>query len=216
MSELFSVKGKNVLITGCPRSGTHYIATVLRKLGLDVGHECIRHDGVVDCRATFGWYDNYEFEHVFHQVRNPLVVISSLSVQGNLLGAFVPPKILEFIAKEKKIESYRNLTARQANMHLWLYSTEMAEEMAEWTYRIESISSAFVKICDILGIEYNDETIKIMKSVPPDLTTFVNFQGYGPISFDILQRSDEELAEKVKDRAISLGYKLTANKNGFF
>lgn len=40
---------RDILVTGCGRSGTLFFARTLRKLGLDVGHEEDGADGVVSC-----------------------------------------------------------------------------------------------------------------------------------------------------------------------
>ena len=63
-----------VLITGCGRSGTSYMSSLMRKTGLDMPHEVMGRDGMV------GWQqarDTSGFDIVLHQVRHPLRAISS-------------------------------------------------------------------------------------------------------------------------------------------
>lgn len=81
-----------LLVTGCAASGTTYISKLLRESGLEIGHENFLKDGIsswymaVDSEnkppygpSSKGLY----FKHVFHQVRNPLDVISSLYFNAN-------------------------------------------------------------------------------------------------------------------------------------
>src|SRR5271169_6495414 len=82
---------RNLLITGCARSGTGYISLFLQKCGMEIGHENTKNDGVaswimctnakhvpwgVDSRRRI------KFAHIFHQVRHPLKVISSCQTEG--------------------------------------------------------------------------------------------------------------------------------------
>src|SRR5262249_4242348 len=67
---------KLLLITGCARSGTTFIADVLWHCGLQVYHEAPGRDGIVswlmaarDVKTPYGpAYYNYRFKHIFHQV----------------------------------------------------------------------------------------------------------------------------------------------------
>ena len=81
-----AIENKKVLVTGCGRSGTGYMCTFLKASGLDVHHEYMGADGSVSWlmgatvdKAPWGpLAKGFHFEHVFHQVRNPLKVIQSL------------------------------------------------------------------------------------------------------------------------------------------
>lgn len=80
---------KNILGLGHPRSGTKYLAKFLINLGLDVGHETMRKDGIVSWMFAVNTYDtpfgdnsspmNYNFNHVIHVIRNPFDAIKSIS-----------------------------------------------------------------------------------------------------------------------------------------
>jgi len=86
-----------LLITGCPRSGTRYMQRVMFRIGLDLGHEKWRRDGAVcSMLAVDDWFypNQYVFrgqrrsslapDLVWHIVRHPLAVISSISGWGGL------------------------------------------------------------------------------------------------------------------------------------
>ena len=76
-----------ILVTGHPRSGTGYMAHLLQSLGLDVGHEYVRNNGVsswlfavqsdwVPMQNNLG-RNNYQFDKIILVVRDPLKVVAS-------------------------------------------------------------------------------------------------------------------------------------------
>lgn len=78
-----------ILITGCPRSGTRYLSNVFNRVGLDVGHECVRFNG---CSSGFyvGDFPTYPVGHkepvssinwfyVIHIIRDPQKAVPSLA-----------------------------------------------------------------------------------------------------------------------------------------
>jgi hypothetical protein len=80
---------KLVLITGCGRSGTTFMSSFLCASGLKIPHERPGRDGCVAwpmCVDSYRPWGNRssraKFQHVFHQVRNPLDVISSWFTNG--------------------------------------------------------------------------------------------------------------------------------------
>mgnify|MGYP003647797370 FL=1 len=64
-----------LLITGAPRSGTHFTARLLFNLGLDIRHETVDTNGTVSSVHTL---KPSGFTKVVHQIRDPLKSISSL------------------------------------------------------------------------------------------------------------------------------------------
>jgi len=77
------------VVTGCARSGTTYMASVLSGLGLRVGHEVIfgpRSSGFDGWQGQHGdsswlaapFLDQIDDALVFHQIRHPLKVVRSL------------------------------------------------------------------------------------------------------------------------------------------
>lgn len=134
---------KKLLIIGCGRSGTEFMATFLRASGLDVLHErpCSK-DGCVSWPMVVSHYspwgpleENPRYEHIFHQVRNPLHVITSWTVNLKQLKSdewrFVRAHIPE-------ISSSDPLLVHAAKY--WYYWNLKAEALAEWRYRIEDLN----------------------------------------------------------------------------
>ena len=113
-----------VLITGCARSGTLYIAKVLEALGLDVSREQLGAEHVVSWRDVGG-----QFDVVLQQVREPLATIGSCQTirkeSWDHACAYVP------------IDRQAPLLARCAEF--WYYWNLRCRGMAHWVYRIEDL-----------------------------------------------------------------------------
>ena len=133
------VQDKKLLITGCARSGTTYISKFLQNCGLDVPHEVTGEFGCIswmmaadDCFAPWGEGSlGYEFDLVFHQVRNPLKCISSVMInQPNLTWDYICKHVPEIDILEPII---------QRCAKYWYYWNLLAEKKADWTYRIEDL-----------------------------------------------------------------------------
>ena len=79
---------KKFLITGHPRSGTTYMATVMREAGFHIGHETIGMDGIASWMFAVDdyqeWKDpslnrkNFKFDHVIMCVRDPMKMLASV------------------------------------------------------------------------------------------------------------------------------------------
>jgi hypothetical protein len=182
---LTEIKSENVpqkrllLVTGCARSASGYISAVLQVCGLDVKHEAIGRDGcvswtmAVESRET-PWGPprdgSVEFEHVFHQVRHPLAVISSVwTTEGPRSWGFIPthvPKIRETDSIEVRCAKY------------WYYWNRTAGRLAEWTYRIEDLANVWPELCQRLGRKLDvrylavvSKTINARNTKPPSRVT---------------------------------------------
>ena len=72
-----------LLIIGCGRSGTNYLALVLEKAGYEIFHERIGKHGTVSWPMTvnsispWGPLSEDSFLNIFHQVKHPLAVLTS-------------------------------------------------------------------------------------------------------------------------------------------
>ena len=157
---------RKLLITGCGRSGTKYTSLVLRNLGLDIGHEQMGNDGVASWylavssnEVPFGDVaSNIAFEHVFHQIRHPLKVISSATTFA--------AESWDFICQRTSIDINEPLILRCAKY--WLYWNLEAEKCAEWHYRIEDFQDVFHDFCARLNIPADES---VLKTLSPDTNT---------------------------------------------
>ena len=142
-----------LLITGCGRSGTKYISSLLAGLGLDVPHEDLGKDGaaswpmVVDS-DTAPWgvgRRGLRFGVTLHQVRHPLRVIPSVTT--------FKQKSWDFIAQYIDCPPTDSPLLRGAKY--WCLWNEKAEHLAEWTYQLEQLPNHFDEFCRRIGIPAN-------------------------------------------------------------
>jgi hypothetical protein len=142
---------RNLLITGCARSGTGYISQVLTRAGLDIRHEQIGKDGtsawvMVAPSEKTPWgpgRKNIRFIHIFHQVRDPLKTISSVfSTEPPASWQYIMEYVPQILPEDSK-------TVKAAKY--WYYWNLKAAELAEWTYRIEDIREVWGEMQYRLG-----------------------------------------------------------------
>jgi hypothetical protein len=165
-----------LLITGCGRSGTTYIVKLLEKNGIILGHERIKKDGTGSWYAAVNGvinpflrpgekkgdfsgpfecqYHKCHFQHIFHQVRDPLSVISS--------WYYNRMKAWEFIyANVPQIKRHEPHLAKCAKY--WYYWNLKAEKIAEWRYRIEDINKIFEEMAQRLKRPLDRSTLKLIE-----------------------------------------------------
>lgn len=157
------VQRRKLLVTAVPRSGTKYTAKVLNAVGLRVGHEYVDEDGTVSylfasnapghaisispnerrVHVRCGRRRDYAFEHVWHQVRHPLAVLSSLRYvnvrwQDMLDGVGV---------------DVRGLGRTHRALLMWCEWNLLIEEQApSLRYRIEEIDTVWPAMLSALGL----------------------------------------------------------------
>lgn len=195
-------KEKTLLVVGCARSGTAYIAEVLKTSGINVGHERMDQDGVsswalaanppfkkrrVDPRK-------YHFAHTFHQVRHPLKTISSVYFEQDRHSWNY---IMDFVPEIKLQDSHLVKCAKY-----WYYWNLMAEKMAEWTYRVEDIDKVWDEFGTRIGkglspnaLEHTQKTVNKRESKKYDFTWE-----------DLSSELDPDLLENIKKLARRYGY----------
>lgn len=193
-----------LLITGTPRSGTHYTARLLQALGLEVGHETVGRDGAVSWKhITTGTFevnkkrrrrvqhiDSEGFTTVLHQVRHPLRTIASMQTLGEATWAYMA-KFTSMTGDEPVL--------RRA-MIAYLEWNRLIEKRAAWCFRIEHFEQVFPEFCRRLGL---------LEQPLPQLTVGARdsrTKRYSPVTWDDLARVDGDLAERVRRRAVVYGY----------
>ena len=223
---------KKLLVTGCGRSGTKYMSVLLRRLGVDVRNESMGRDGVaswcmaVDSRdSAWGLASaGFSFDHVFHQVRHPLAVISSAHSFRDVSW--------QFICAHAPISIVEPLTLRCAKY--WYYWNLAAERVADWRYRIEELPIIFEDYCERLGLEpnwgildglstevntrnrgrafhiYQEICVRLgLKEsafLREALSTDTDTRQSSVVSWDGLRALDPVLCEHIQERALAYGY----------
>jgi hypothetical protein len=135
-----------ILITGCCKSGTKYIAKVANLLGLAIGYERVGKDGIVSWKAaipsTARRLCNTPVA-ILHQVRHPLLTIQSCLT--------LPAEAWQYIYSYTSANiAY---SALENAMRFWLDWNLIVESEADWTYQIEDLPHNFAYFCEVVGAE---------------------------------------------------------------
>jgi len=179
------------LITGFPRSGTHYMVKMLNTLGLRMGHEFVDEDGCVSWKHL---PQADKFDVVFHQVRDPVEVIgSALTISEDSL------QLLQSLTPIKKGESKIHFL-----MKSWLDWTARADKIAKLTYKVESFTdpNIYFYILSELGIKVPEK----LPDIPSNIGTRKGKEGYSQLSVSDLEREDKKLAGKIREMRFFYGY----------
>jgi|EndMetStandDraft_5_1072996.scaffolds.fasta_scaffold65284_3 hypothetical protein len=205
-SQLFKLNKKQphryLLITGCGHSGTLYIAKVLQLCGLKINHEADGEDGIVSWfmaapskSAPFGpGGKEFQFVHIFHQVRDPLKVIASICKEPAKGWLYISRHVPEITMDEP-------LLGRAAKYYY--YWNRMAEKKAQWTYRIEDIENVMDEMGRRLGIRLDKKAIQ---KVPKNTHSHRVKKSY--TWADIRAAVDPDLYRKLVKMARRYGYQV--------
>jgi hypothetical protein len=198
---------KLLLITGCPRSGTTYTAKCLKESGMDINHEFPGAQGCVSFSMVDNYYHellpafNVEFKHVFHQVRDPLDVISS--IYTNYSAQTLWCKVYSYLFRRftsRSIPEYNNNDSSLIMIAKFYYYWNLkAEKMAEWRYRIEDFVSIIPEFERRLGIQ-----VKI-GNVPKNTNTWHKINRKFTWK-DLEEQLPSELCLNLKNMAQRYGY----------
>ena len=193
------------LITGCPRSGTGFISKVLSQLSLSVGHETYGDDGVVNCffavdtKLIQPWatdnlsVNDYNFDCVLHQVRNPLDCISSCYFCLHEKSWKFFSNFIDFSSENLLLKS----------MELWYNWNLLCEKKAIYTYRVENINFEIYKIMNLIS---KSENIKLNID---NVSTNTNSYGkHKKFTWEELYNCDKNLTDKIRNMAVKYGYKI--------
>ena len=202
---------KQIVITGCGRSGTKYIARVLERVNLEVLHERTGLDGHSDWHTASPLApaeprgpDRLTGAVVLHQVREPVAVISSARVFAESSWEFIYKNL-------PQIQGWMPRTYRC--MAYWFYWNLLAESQAEWTYRVESLfePATFNEFCRRTGIKPTQEQIINMQKVSTRKNSRdKRKQRTGiatPFTHEELRQEDESLFNRIMQQGKRYGYK---------
>lgn len=186
---MFKLESKFIIL-GCPRSGTSFISKFLSYNGFKVGHEKLEKDGISSwCLVSGG--DNVCYgpsynevikklgnnSEIYHQVRNPIDTISSITT--------IQDKSFQFASKFIPINSYDSLILK--SMKFWFYWNELSENFTKKRYRVED-TNEYVKNFKLL-----DEKK-------------INSRSHVNLNWGDIEKENFELSEKIKNMSIRYGY----------
>lgn len=209
------------LITGYGRSGTHFVSAVLKQIGVDAPHETEGLDGIVSWKhivpGTFVLVGKgrsqvipeIEYDHICHQVRDPLKVIASAQTFSESTFQYMERNLgiesrhLGVLQKTFFPERVRRQRLERA-MKTWLGWNALIENRAEWRYRIEDFQEIFPEFLDRLGL--SEQAFPAMDRQKRD--SRIGRKGYKEVSWDELRAIDEGLAKAVGKKAADYGYEV--------
>lgn len=194
---------KNLLILSCGGGGTVYMSKCLQVGGLDIGHEHIYADGAIGWPFVQGFCDHNgnpmpgaEFKHVFHQVRNPLSVITTWMKNKDMNAGY-----WQFIRRSVPEIRITDTPIVQCAKY-WYYWNKKAESMSEWTYRVEAFKDLIDEFELRLGVSLDRQAIL---SIPKNTGAWGG-KSY-PVSWGLLKRSlPVQLYQDIQEMAQRYGY----------
>ena len=188
-----------ILITGCPKSATVYISEVLCHLGLDVQHEKLGGDGSSNWMLAPGknsqpWEGPCfeDFSVVFHQVREPLAVISSCQN--------ISEQALNYIKGYMPIETY---SVVENCLAMYCYWNKLAEKISSWRYKIEELEDVFDVFCEKIGHPELADKKKLMEAIPKNINSA---KPYNLLTWDELENVNKNLTIKTIELSRKYGY----------
>jgi len=196
---------KLLLIVGCGRSGTEYMADLLSRSKIRVRHERIGPEGTVSWPMTvnslspWGPENKDTFTHCFHQVRNPLHVITSWYVNlPNLQNdewKFVRQHMPEINEDDPLIVQCAKY---------WYYWNLMSEFISEWTYKIEDFDNIVDEFEARLGRQVDRQ---YLKKLPKNKNKWKNTSN--KLTWEMLKENlPPDLYDNIMNMAQRYGYEV--------
>lgn len=200
-----------LLVIGCGRSGTNYMAVFLEKSGYEVFHERLGKDGTVSWPMTVnslghgGPLLEESFQHVFHHVKHPLPVLTSWIVNLYDLNRDEWVFIRRHIPEIKLSDSLIVQCAKY-----WYYWNLLAEKEAEWRYRIEDLEEVLPEFMERSGLVLDD---KALDQIPSNYNSWLDTRN--KITWaDLKMELPDDLYQKIRDMAHRYGYSLEESTIG--
>lgn len=182
-----------LMIIGCGRSGTTYIARLLQSYGLDIGHEELAKDGISNWLCTVDYEksaNKNKYGLVLHQIRNPLEVISSWYI-NNISGLPVWEFISKYVPEIAPDEPFLNRCAKY-----WYYWNLKAEEKADWSYRIEDIDEVLPVLVERFHLQQCDQMPNKMTNHWKEIDQLITWNDLK----DLLEPQDFENIKNLSER----------------
>lgn len=178
-----------VVITGCARSGTQYVARALDALGFKIGHWNMLGEQGVSSDLVVPW-QCIDDCLILHQVRDPLRQISSMQTSAMYTWNYIG-QILKFTDESLLLKC----------MKYWYYWNVTAEKRGRFTYRLEDIDNIWIKLLTMVGA--GDPYTPL-----PTISKQSNSRAgmYTPVTWDMLEAEDSKLCGQIKGLAIHYGY----------
>lgn len=196
-------KPDQLLVIGCGRSGTNYLAKFLELSGYEIYHErpgntgCVSWPMTVHSYSPWGPTTEKTFKHLFHEVRHPLDVMSSWAIN---LSDLTRDEWVFIRRHLPEIEITDSLLVHCAKY--WYYWNLLAEKRAEWRFQIEEFPKLLHEFSIRSELTLNSDVLKTLPT---------NFNSWAQIDrkltwHELHEQLPEELYQNIKDMAIRYGY----------
>lgn len=198
---------RQLAVAAMVHGASMYAAKVFQAIGMDVKHEAVGEDGGAGygfCLLRKGLYPEglSEDAMIVQQTRHPVSVVNSLRHYAPAYWEAFHKYNIDNGLDWRPMEE--PLTKR--SMKLWIWLNELAEGIAEFTYRVEDMERALPVILDMLGLP---------NAAFPDISRKTNTHRKSsdsslseppPLTWDDLYVADSELFEKISQMANRYGY----------
>lgn len=197
------------LITGCPRSGTNYITSVLQEIGVDARHETL---GDWEGEVIVAWQIAADVQVkrclqtpsprspnlfrapiddvILHQVRHPLNVIGSCHTLHDSSWNFICSQIPCSMSDSLMLRS----------MRLWFHWNLLAEARSVFRYQVEKVGFVLGQVCQHLSLPIRSfPTTEIPESAK-------KHRDHPALRWGDLEDIDSELTSRIMDMACRYGY----------
>lgn len=208
-----------IIFTGCGRSGTTYIAKLMRESGVEIGHESVGRDGVAAWQIVGAPNENLpiglnirkriikglpieymsikdifdQASIVFHQIRNPVDVVPSFFT--------IPETFWMRVAQYMSI-NLEGSTIEKA-ISYWYYNNLLTERISDYRYRIEDIDIEIGNIFARLNRQFNSA---ILDKVSRNVNSRKNKEGYRDVSWIDIRHAIPSMYDNIVNLAIKYGY----------
>ena len=216
---------KKLLITGCGRTGTLYSTELWRALGLDIRHERpIPPNGVMGADGMSSWFlavddpdvpsgpsgQNYDFDVVIQQVRDPLKVIASVAQfilrEGERAPDFIERNIPEIQLTPDEIRNFdfKEKLILEASRY-WYHWNKMAETKADKIVKLEDLEKELPELTELVGIDYQPDVLEKISKETNARNWHVQDEPWG-VNWEEIKRLDPKIYEDICNLASSYGY----------
>ena len=158
-------------------------------------------------------YKDFSFDVKLHQVRNPLMQISSDPFSSREESRQFLSDVLgleNIIPNLLTTESKEDITL--FHMIIWREWNLMAEKFCDWTYKIEDFPNITREFCEKIKMPEKENAIREqIKTVPKDVNSRKYVEGYklkSRLTWKDLEAVDKSLTHDIKEQAIRYGYSI--------
>lgn len=191
------------LVTGCARSGTHFLSKFLQLNGLDIGHE------VSATLGTVGWLcasDQYRrdrkasFSATAHLIRHPSQVVKSLQTMNIRAWNYIFHYKPECKHDDKVIAAAR----------YWLEWNKMAKDQSSLSVRLEDFTEDRGRtVRDLMSFFNKALNEKLIEEAQEHGDSRKNRQDYGhSAELSHVEKNDPKTYQELKAFAETFKYKI--------